>query len=112
MVITPNLRLFTTFERKGWLKTDVKSCCWRFKGGRRTLLTIWRPPLNRQQQLFTSRTYAEIFSLLRVCSGLLSNRPYPWTIWCVLTLPVALMRDIATIGQPWSVISAQPYIDI
>ena len=24
------------------------------------------------------------------------------TLWCVLTLPVALMRDITTIGQPWA----------
>ena len=41
MVITPILLLFTTFWRKGWLKIDIKSCCWRLKGGRRILKSVF-----------------------------------------------------------------------
>ena len=49
MVITPILRLFTTFRRKGWLKIDVKSCCWRLKGGRqivKKVFTFYSPMLD------------------------------------------------------------------
>ena len=41
MVITLILLLFTTFSRKRRLKIDIKSCCWRLKGGRRIKKSVF-----------------------------------------------------------------------
>ena len=41
-----------------------------------------------------SRTYAEIFSLLRICSGLLSNSPGLYNIFCIVMTSKFVMTFI------------------
>ena len=30
-----------TFGKKGWLKNDIKNCCWRLNGGRRIFKSVF-----------------------------------------------------------------------
>ena len=54
--ITTILPLFTTFGRKGWLKIDIKSWCWRLRGGRRILKSVFIFFSDARYKLYESRS--------------------------------------------------------
>ena len=64
MVITAILRLVTTFGRKGWLKIDVKSYCWRLKGGRQIVKSVFIFLCDARYKCYKSRSNSQIVKVM------------------------------------------------